>query len=347
VSSTIALTNLTSEEGGGQGLASGLVGSVDRVPPGARVETLLTMSPVGTGYTEAMMHWGDAMLALGGSGKRRAGPDAALMLSHLGYSTTAFYFYDPIRNESYADTILAVDEYVMRADIPVKHYQLDSFWYGEYTGSLIPGTNTPAYAPCTNFTTEGKTVCYSGTHTWDESAAIAPDRNAPMGRFPSGLANMTRQLGARGVLSQHLGRWLPSTPYRHDPRFNWTFDDRTFAWTADRRFWDWLVSQGVGWGMATLKQDHTDSQLLQTPLCLEEYGFADSALAAQLDALEAHNCTLMGGGYTAKGWMHGSRHKALTHARVAGDYFGWCDPAHNASYPRQWHPHCTSSVTTT
>ena len=169
---------------------------------------------------------------------------------------------------------------------------------------------------------------------------MAPDRNARMGRFPDGLTAMTQQLGERGALSQHMGRWLPSTPYRLDGRWDWTTDNKTYAYSADPRFWNWVVGQAVEWGMSTLKQDHTDSQLLQTTRCTAELGFADSALAAQLDALEAHNCTMMGGGYTAKGWLHGSRHKALTHARVAGDYFGWCDPSHNSSYPQQWHPHC-------
>ena len=100
------------------------------------------------------------------------------------------------------------------------------------------------------------------------------------------------------------------------------------------------MSNAKGWGLSTLKQDHTDSQLLQTPRCVEEPGWADSALSAQLSALEHHNCTLMGGGYTAKAWLHGSQHKALTHARLAGDYFGWCEPTNRSEYPNQWHPHC-------
>ena len=152
---------------------------------------------------------------------------------------------------------------------------------------------------------------------------------------------MTQQMGERGVLSQHMGRWLPSVPYRLDPRFEWTYDNTSFAYSNDPRFWDWVVANAVEWGMSTMKQDHTDSQLLQTPRCLSEPGFGDSALAAQLDALEAYGCTLMGGGYTAKGWLHGSRHKALTHARVGADYFGWCDPYNKTDFPRQWHPNCS------
>ena len=80
--------------------------------------------------------------------------------------------------------------------------QLDSWWYGEYTGSLVPGTSTPAYARCTNLTVNNVTECYSGTHRWDETAAKEPDRNAPMGRFPDGLQAMTQRMGHRGVLSQ-------------------------------------------------------------------------------------------------------------------------------------------------
>jgi hypothetical protein len=205
----------------------------------------------------------------------------------------------------------------------------------------VPGTSTLAYPSCTNITTDNVTVCYSGTHRWDEQAAKAPDRNALMGRFPQGLKLMTAKLGKRGVLSQHLGRWLPSTPYASDSRFQWESDHKTYAYSNDYRFWDWLVGNAKEWGLSTLKQDHTDSQLLQTPRCLEEPGWADSALSAQLSALEHHNCTLMGGGYTAKGWLHGSKHRALTHARLGGDYFGWCEPTNRSQYPHQWHPHCS------
>ena len=85
VSSTIALHNSSD---GSQTLAAGIVGSVDSVPPDYVVATVITMSRVGGGFTEAIMHWGDAMLALGG-GKLRAKHNAAPMVSHLGYSTTA------------------------------------------------------------------------------------------------------------------------------------------------------------------------------------------------------------------------------------------------------------------
>ena len=85
VSSTLALHNMSD---GSQALAAGVVGSVDTIPAGFAVATVMTMSRVGGGFTESMMHWGDAMLALGG-GKLRTKHNAAPMVSHLGYSTTA------------------------------------------------------------------------------------------------------------------------------------------------------------------------------------------------------------------------------------------------------------------
>ena len=85
VSSTLALHNMSD---GSQTLAAGIVGSVDNIPADFAVSTVMTMSRVGGGFTESMMHWGDTMLALGG-GKRRTKHNAAPMVSHLGYSTTA------------------------------------------------------------------------------------------------------------------------------------------------------------------------------------------------------------------------------------------------------------------
>jgi hypothetical protein len=68
--------------------------------------------------------------------------------------------------------------------------------------------------------------------------------------------------------------------------------------------------------MSTLKQDHVDSQLMQTPDCLFEFGFGDAALAAQLNALERHNVTLMGGGYVPT-------HPCSSVVPISGGC-GWC-----------------------
>jgi hypothetical protein len=59
---------------------------------------------------------------------------------------------------------------------------------------------------------------------------------------------MTAKLGPRGVLSQHLGRWLPGTPYRLDSsQFEWEYDNETFAYSNDPRFWNWLVRNAKEW----------------------------------------------------------------------------------------------------
>jgi hypothetical protein len=50
------------------------------------------------------------------------------IISHLGYSTTAFYFYDTLSaRHSYEDTLLAVANYSRRVGLQYAWYQLDSW----------------------------------------------------------------------------------------------------------------------------------------------------------------------------------------------------------------------------
>eukprot|EP00664_Eupelagonemidae_sp_cell27_P001178 gene1178-3736_t len=109
------------------GVASGIAGSVARIPKGHVLSTAIALD---RGVAAAHMLWGEVMLALGG--KHRVRADATDVISSLGYSTTGFYFYDTLPGRSYQDTVLAVREYAERVGLPYKHYLLDSFWYGQY-----------------------------------------------------------------------------------------------------------------------------------------------------------------------------------------------------------------------
>ena len=64
-------------------------GSFTSVPPGHRYETILYLGEAGV--NAAYEGWGRALLEY--HGKPRTSYQASLATSHLGYSTTAYYFY--------------------------------------------------------------------------------------------------------------------------------------------------------------------------------------------------------------------------------------------------------------
>lgn len=73
-------------------LVYGVMGNVTSIPKGYQISTLVTFAP--GGVNNAMMAWGDAMLARTGK-KRLAAWDKDFTLQYLGYSTDngAYYYY--------------------------------------------------------------------------------------------------------------------------------------------------------------------------------------------------------------------------------------------------------------
>ena len=56
---------------------------------------------------------------------------------------------------------------------------------------------------------------------------------------------------------------------------------------------------------------------------LNKNRYTGRALSAELDALERHGASMMGGGYSIIGWLHGTAYSAFRWARVASDYACW------------------------
>lgn len=102
--------------------------------------------------------WGDAVMQW--HGKKRTALDHDVFVSHLGYSTTAYYFYNqcdcgyhfPRQCEAtdhsgtgtdntpppglkgcrnYEDTLIAVHHDHLETGLPINYFLVDSFWYGE------------------------------------------------------------------------------------------------------------------------------------------------------------------------------------------------------------------------
>ena len=116
-------------------LRTGIAGTIKSIPVG---HTFVSFLHVGTdGINAAYKSWGDALLSQ--HGKKRTPPDASIVLSHLGYSSTAGYFYSPeggegywpnvIPGKNYEETMLDVYAFAQKEKIPYRSILLDSWWY--------------------------------------------------------------------------------------------------------------------------------------------------------------------------------------------------------------------------
>lgn len=76
---------IQSRSRGGPELLTGVLGSLREIPKGHTFESVLYVGA--KGINAAFEGWGSVLLASGG--KQRTDPQSSIVLSHLGYSTTA------------------------------------------------------------------------------------------------------------------------------------------------------------------------------------------------------------------------------------------------------------------
>lgn len=167
-------------------LRCGVQGAATSLPPGHATSFIMH---AGQGVPETFISWGTQLLAM--YDKPRASPSSSVSLQYLGYSTTGAYFYAHRKNETYAQTLLAVKADAEARQIPYKWMLIDSWWYYE---NAVPGPRN-----------EG--VCFDGfggtTWQWD-SALIPPARNCT-GNFPGGWRAFAKQLGLPFMM--HISEW--------------------------------------------------------------------------------------------------------------------------------------------
>ena len=117
-----------SQHNDGRTLSYGLLGSVTAIPAGHSLEVVMVVS---RGVNEAMLAWGDALLARHGAKRREAAWESDPTLRHLGYCTQngAYYYHNkPAQFASYEDVITAVAAEANRTRLPYKWWLADSWW---------------------------------------------------------------------------------------------------------------------------------------------------------------------------------------------------------------------------
>jgi len=192
----------------GSFLTCGIQGMVKEIPAGFVHPTILYYGQDGMNAT--MSAWGEILLKK--TGKVRSTPSADFSIAHLGYWTDngAYYYYWTEDNSTYEETMLLIKQYYEEEGVPIRYYQLDSWWY------------------------------YKDQHDAVTVWTARPDI------FPSSMTGFVKQLQDPLVL--HNRFWSTSSPYQD--LFNWASDlsywgDAGYGLPNDTMFWDFFLSNLV------------------------------------------------------------------------------------------------------
>ena len=155
-------------------------GKLDDLPPGAAFHSVLMFGR--SGAEAGILDWGGFVQKYNGKLAHKAPDD--MVARTLGYWTDngAAYYYHTQGNASYPAMLEAVHAYHTENHIPVRYYQLDSWWYPKGTDG--------------------------GTVLWSANNSVLPD----------GLLGLSKVLGS--PLALHNRYWSASSPYLEKGHFS-------------------------------------------------------------------------------------------------------------------------------
>ena len=110
-------------EAGGE-VQWGVIGTMEEVPAGWSMETLMHIEA--EGVNAAVLHWGVALLQA--YGKKRSTALTEISTSHVGFATDngAYYYYHTEPNTTYQQTMYDAQTYWESLDVPFRYVWFDS-----------------------------------------------------------------------------------------------------------------------------------------------------------------------------------------------------------------------------
>jgi len=269
-------------------LMYGVMGTIEKLPVGFTVQTILTLSD--NGINRAMMEWGDVLLQK--YGKDRSGPENDMTLNYLGYSTDngAFYYYFTEHGKNYEDTMIDVKAYADSVGIPYRHWLADSWWY--YKGDQ------------------------GGVKNWTAMSSI----------FPHGLDYVYNKTGWPVV--GHNRYWSANTDYakQNGGQYDFYIDKESeYAVPLTQDFWDMLMETSKKWGLYTYEQDWLHNEFdtidaMRTNATLARTWLMQMGAGAKKNGLTIQYCMSY-----PRHILQSVEIPAVTQARASDDYGGGRD----------------------
>ena len=309
--------NVVGSVGTGAEWATGVGGEVDSLPAtGFELSTLLHLSP--TGITDSVLGWGAALRRYHNTSRN---VDDDIGLKQIGYWTdngAYFMLFDwqfayPDLYPSVVPTSKQFDraggmaesalklmaDYFRDLSIPIGYYQLDAWWY------KMPCS---CAGRCCGATGAGAPICEKS------SDSCILDFVANNTYFPSGLANLSRYVGAGFNLYHHL--FCPGNAYEAR---GYRFEDEYVVPEQSRQFYEGLFAQGKAQKQVAFEIDYLSryasiitqrSSLTGASQWLK--GMADAAAAAHLPIQYCMQYP--------RHILESALHPAVTQARASTDY---------------------------
>ena len=111
-------------------LKFGLMGSVESIPAAVSLDTVVVW---GQTLRDAMNRWGEILRIY--NGKNTSNKHDDYVSNFLGYwmDNGAYYYYNPLPNQTYEETILEINDRLQKRSIPIKYVNYDSWFYEKGT----------------------------------------------------------------------------------------------------------------------------------------------------------------------------------------------------------------------
>ena len=208
----------------------GLHGRVHQLEEDFSLATILVASQPTQGINRIINLWGDLMLQSTGKEHVKAEKDLHhdFFISKLGYytDTGAYYWYHTEANLTYEQTFINLKKYHLEQGIPIRYYELDSYWYYKQNNNTGEHGGIKFYQP-------------------------RPDV------FPRGIETMQREVFQTPLIVHHKY-------YSTDNLYQTTYkfvngSDGKVALPLDQRFFNKIFSQIKQWGVEILIQDWLSS----------------------------------------------------------------------------------------
>ena len=262
--------------------ATGILGSVDTVPKGYAMETLMV---AGQNLTYTMDKWGRLL-------RKRYKKDEMYRLNdysinYLGYYTDngACYHYSTGKFDNYEDAMLAIKKEADDKDIPFRYLQLDSWWY--YKGD------------------------HDGVKNWTAMTTV----------FPNGIEYVSQKTGWPIVAHNRFFSVDTDYAKQNGGPFNFIIDSGQIALPDDPSFWQFLLSSARDqWNLWTYEQDWllTESgklKELQIDLNLGQTWLGQMGEAAKEEGLTIQYCMAW-----PRHVLQAVMIPVVTQTRASGDY---------------------------
>ncbi|MHA1870421.1 MAG: hypothetical protein ACTSXF_05685, partial [Promethearchaeota archaeon] len=221
--------------------------------------------------------------------------------SYLGYWTDngAYYYYNPMKNKTMAETLLEVDKVLKELDVPIKYYNLDSWWYIKEVSSF----KRKLLGNLGRLLGGG---LYGGTLRWE------PDPET-MNILPERLSELMD-----GKPFNAHNRWFSAqTPYRE--KFNFKVEGKR-AISTDPAFWDMMMQNCKKWNILNYEQDWMHNQFKSFRPLRDNVDTAQKWLKTMATSAKKYDLTIEYCMSNPGIFLESLKYDNVTFIRASGDY---------------------------